>query len=105
LNFWIGATFGESASFLRPRGRGRFVQQQPGNVMDDRSLVLDALAEELEAQGHGMANNGRPALRRYPIKGTIDLVALAEAVENALRGGTDPDDAKAPAELNATNDG
>ena len=71
----------------------------------DRSPVLDALTEELDAQGHGMAGDSRVVLRRYPIKGTIDLVALAEAVENALRGGTEPDDAKAPAELNATNDG
>lgn len=75
------------------------------NDVADQSVVLDALAEELDAQGHGAAEDGRTTLRRYPIKGTIDLVALAEAVENALRGGTEPDDAKAPAELNATNDG
>jgi hypothetical protein len=72
--------------------------------MFDKSGVLDALAAELDAQGHGLVNDGGADLSRYPIKGTIDLLALAEAVENALRG-SEPDDAKAPAELNATNDG
>jgi hypothetical protein len=42
----------------------------------------------------------------YPITGTIDLVALAQAVESALGGGTsDDEEAKTPAELNAANDG
>jgi len=44
-------------------------------------------------------------LTAYPIKGTIDVVALAEAVENALGGSTLDDDGKTPAELNAANDG
>jgi len=44
-------------------------------------------------------------LTAYPIKRTIDVVALAEAVENALRGVTSDDDGKTPAELNAANDG
>ena len=57
-------------------------------------------------QGQGGLPNGDPdRLTAYPIKGTIDVVALAEAVENALRGVTSDDDGKTPAELNAANDG
>jgi hypothetical protein len=68
--------------------------------------VVDALVGELARQGQG----GRPGndpnrLTSYPIKGTIDVVALAEAVENALRGVTVDDDGKEPAELSAANDG
>ena len=70
------------------------------------SPVLDALVAELEQQGQGGAPAGdRNRLTSYPIKGTIDLVALAEAVENTLRGSAPYDDGKAPAELNAANDG
>jgi len=76
--------------------------------MDERPdrAVLDALVDELGKQGQG----GRPMtdpqrLTSYPIKGTIDVVALAEAVENALRGVTIDDDGKEPAELSAANDG
>ncbi len=70
------------------------------------TLVLDALVRELSDQGQGGAPNGAPnRLTAYPIKGTIDVVALAEAVENALRGVTSDDDGKTPAELNAANDG
>ena len=76
--------------------------------MDELSnhSVIDALVSELGRQGQG----GRPStdprwLTSYPIKGTIDVVALAEAVENALRGGVEIDDGKSPAELNAANDG
>ena len=70
------------------------------------TLVLDALVRELAEQGQGGAPNGAPnRLSAYPIKGTIDMVALAEAVENALRGVTSDDDGKTPAELNAANDG
>jgi len=76
--------------------------------MDERPdrAVLEALVEELGKQGQG----GRPTtdpqrLTSYPIKGTIDVVALAEAVENALRGVTIDDDGKEPAELSAANDG
>ncbi len=69
-------------------------------------LVLDALVRQLDEQGQGGLPNGDPArLTAYPIKGTIDVVALAEAVENALRGSAQYDDGKAPAELNAANDG
>lgn len=69
-------------------------------------MVVDALVGELDRQGQG----GRPPddphrLTAYPIKGTIDVVALAEAVESALRGDTSEDDGKEPAELNAANDG
>ena len=70
------------------------------------TLVLDALVQELAEQGQGGAPNSAPnRLTAYPIKGTIDVVALAEAVENALRGVTTDDDGKTPAELNAANDG
>ena len=70
------------------------------------TLVLEALLRELGEQGQGGVPNGAPnRLTAYPIKGTIDVVALAEAVENALRGVTSDDDGKTPAELNAANDG
>lgn len=71
------------------------------------SPVLDALVRELDEQGQGGLGNGGPGrLTAYPIKGTIDVVALAEAVENALgSGGAIDDDGKTPAELNAANDG
>ena len=50
-------------------------------------LVLEALVRELGAQGQGGVPKSAPnRLTAYPIKGTIDVVALAEAVENALRG-------------------
>ncbi|HEY4199509.1 MAG TPA: hypothetical protein VGM83_03025 [Devosiaceae bacterium] len=68
--------------------------------------VLDALVRELGEQGQGGVPNDDPArLTAYPIKGTIDVVALAEAVENALGGVTSDDDGKTPADLNAANDG
>jgi hypothetical protein len=68
--------------------------------------VLDALVRELGEQGQGGVPNNDPArLTAYPIKGTIDVVALAEAVENALGGVTSEDDGKTPADLNAANDG
>jgi hypothetical protein len=68
--------------------------------------VGDALANELDRQGQGGRPHGDPhRLTAYPIKGTIDVVALAEAVESALRGDTSEDDGKEPAELNAANDG
>ena len=67
------------------------------------NTVLNALLSWLSSQGQG---GDRGHLTAYPIKGTIDLVALAEAVESALGGDTsDEDDAKTPAELNAANDG
>ena len=69
--------------------------------------VLGALLQELSAQGQGgLSGADRGDLTAYAIKGTIDLLALAEAVESALGGDTsDEDDAKTPAELNAANDG
>lgn len=69
--------------------------------------VLDALLRGLSAQGQGGSlANGRKRASAFPIKGTIDLVALAEEVENALGGATsDQEEAKTPAELNAANDG
>lgn len=70
-----------------------------------RSVVLAALVRELGEQGQGGIGSDVPGrLTRYPIKGTIDVVALAEAVENAL-GGEPDEDGKTPAELNAANDG
>ncbi|MDO8358922.1 MAG: hypothetical protein Q7T08_02640 [Devosia sp.] len=64
--------------------------------------VLDALVKELGEQGQG----GDPErLAAYPIKGTIDVLALAEAVENALGGNASDDEGKLPAEFNAANDG
>ena len=70
------------------------------------SVVLTALVRELVRQGQGGMPGTDPArLVSYPIKGTIDVVALAEAVENALGGVTSDDDGKTPAELNAANDG
>lgn len=69
--------------------------------------VLDALLKGLGAQGLGNAAGAdRGPVTAYPIRGTVDLVALAEAVENALGGDTsDEQQAKTPAELNAANDG
>jgi hypothetical protein len=69
------------------------------------SSVLDALVRELREQGQGGLASGAK-LTAYPIKGTIDVVALAEAVENALGSDVAMDnDGKTPAELNAANDG
>jgi hypothetical protein len=69
-------------------------------------MIVEALVRELDEQGQGGTAKTDPTrLRAYPIKGTIDVLALAEAVENALRGGAQSDDGKAPAELNAANDG
>jgi hypothetical protein len=71
------------------------------------SPVLNALLHELSAQGQeGTPGPSGRQLTAYPIKGTIDLVALAEAVESALGADTsDEEEAKTPAELNAANDG
>ena len=70
------------------------------------SRVLDALVKELDEQGQGGVPGVDPErLTAYPIKGTIDVLALAEAVENALGGNASDDEGKLPAELNAANDG
>jgi hypothetical protein len=72
---------------------------------DYSSPILRALIDELKDQGQGGVPLNDPSrLTAYPIKGTIDVVALAEAVENALGAATD-DDGRTPAELNAANDG
>lgn len=70
-------------------------------------VVLDALLRGLSAQGQGESSGSpRRLARTFPITGTIDVVALAEAVESALGGATsDEEEAKTPAELNAANDG
>ncbi|MEP7239736.1 MAG: hypothetical protein ABI697_02510 [Devosia sp.] len=77
--------------------------------MDDvlrEGVVLEALVRGLGEQGQGGRPGNDPGrLKAYPIKGTIDLVALAEAIEIALRGGVQYDDGTAPADLNAANDG
>jgi hypothetical protein len=69
------------------------------------SAVLAALLAELSEQGLGPADSsaGDP-VSSYSVHGTIDVQALAEAVENAL-GGRTLDEAKSPAALNAANDG
>ena len=70
------------------------------------SAVLEALLQGLSAQGQGGSRGAdRGHLMAYPIKGTINLVALAQAVESALGGETSDEEAKTPAELNAANDG
>jgi hypothetical protein len=69
------------------------------------SAVLEALIAELGAQGQGNVPVDRRRLTAYPIKGTIDVVALAEAVESALGGVASHDDGKTSAELSAANDG
>ena len=69
--------------------------------------VLDALLQELSAQGQGpFSGEDHQALSALTLSGPIDLLALAEAVEDAL-GGSDlnEQEAKSPAELNAANDG
>ena len=74
---------------------------------EETGMVLGALLRELTVQGQeGYPRPDGRQLTAYPIKGTIDLVALAEAVESALGGDTsDEQEAKTPAELNAANDG
>jgi len=44
-------------------------------------------------------------LTTYPVNGSIDVMALADAVETALLAATADDESKTPAELNAANDG
>ncbi|HWA20580.1 MAG TPA: hypothetical protein VG757_16460 [Devosia sp.] len=74
--------------------------------MAERSLIIDALVRELGEQGQGGApRHNADRLVAYPIKGTIDVVALAAAVESALVAVAADDDSKTPAELNAANDG
>ena len=68
--------------------------------------LVDALVAELVEQGQG----GGPRhdanwLTAYPIKGSIDILALAQAAGNALLAVEADEEAKTPAELNAANDG
>lgn len=74
---------------------------------DAANPALHALLHELAAQGQaGSSGRDESSLTAYPIRGTINLVALAEAVESALGADTSIDEeAKTPAELNAANDG
>ncbi|GEM_PF-3149756 len=68
--------------------------------------VLRALLSELSAQGHvGTGSYDAGRLATYPIKGTLDVLALAEAVESALGGNAADDEGKTPSDLNAANDG
>jgi len=67
--------------------------------------VRAALLAELARQG--LADRGtrdEKPLAAYPVHGTLDVEALAGAVENALGGGLAAD-ARQPGELNAANDG
>ena len=78
--------------------------------MADLGRILDAMVKELGEQGQGGApRHNADRLSAYPIKGTIDVVALARAVESALVAVSADDDldeaSKTPAELNAANDG
>jgi hypothetical protein len=78
--------------------------------MAEVDRITEALAAELAAQGQGGAPRRiADQLTAYPIKGTIDVVALAVAVEKALFAATADDElddlSKTPAELNAANDG
>jgi hypothetical protein len=75
-----------------------------------RAFIIDALVAELGEQGHNGGSRHNPdRLAAYPIKGNIDVIALADAVEIALLAATADDErddtAKTPAELNAANDG
>jgi hypothetical protein len=68
-------------------------------------MILAALLAELSRQGVGPSDvRLDDPLTSYSVHGTIDVEALAEAVESALGGGAS-EEAKSPAELNAANDG
>jgi hypothetical protein len=68
--------------------------------------ILAALLNALAAQGFGAGRDGgSDETSAYPVHGTLNVQALADAVENALGGGDIDDDAKSAAELNAANDG
>lgn len=74
--------------------------------MTERSTIIDALVRELGEQGQGGTPRHNPdRLVAYPIKGTIDVIALAAAVESALVAVSADDVSKTSAELNAANDG
>jgi hypothetical protein len=67
--------------------------------------VLAALLAELSNQGFGpMEVHAGDPLTTFSVHGTLNVEALAEAVESALGGGS-LEEAKSPAELNAANDG
>ncbi len=70
-----------------------------------QGTVLAALLAELSQQGFGPSDvRSDDPLTSYSVHGTLNVGALAEAVENALGGGA-LEEAKSPAELNAANDG
>jgi hypothetical protein len=70
-----------------------------------QGVVLAALLAELSRQGFGPSDvRLDDPLTSYAVHGTLNVEALAEAVESALGGGT-LEEAKSPAELNAANDG
>ena len=67
--------------------------------------VLAALLAELAQQGYGAgAEAGDETLAAYPVHGTLNVDALAAAIESALGGGL-VSEAKEPGDLNAANDG
>lgn len=72
-------------------------------MAEERSegLIIAALLDELARQGFGASGDDLDA---YPVHGSLDLRALADAIGNALGGGI-VEDAKSPGELNAANDG
>jgi hypothetical protein len=71
--------------------------------------IAAALAAELQAQGQGGNAGDAGRLDAYPVHGSIDVLALAEAAEKTLvaaeAGGDAETGAKTPAELSAANDG
>jgi hypothetical protein len=75
--------------------------------MAERAIV-DALIRELDQQGQSGVPIDPDHLTTYPVNGSIDVMALAEAVETALLAATvdgESNNGKTPAELNAANDG
>lgn len=73
--------------------------------MDDlQSRIADAVVKELIAQGQGGGAAEAPAPTAYPVRGTLNIVTLARAVELAL-GEDQGEDGVPPSHLNATNDG
>jgi hypothetical protein len=73
-------------------------------AMAERAII-DALIRELSLQGQSGIPIDPDHLTTYPVNGSIDVMALADAVETALLAATADDESKTPAELNAANDG
>ena len=75
-------------------------------MADRRQLILDSLVRALERQGQSGAPRGDPSrLTEYPIRSSIDVVALAAAAEQALDEDESTEEALTPGGLNANNDG